>query len=107
MLLAHLERRIPRLASSLHEILLDTCRRDRVGRVAVHLDHFEEGLSVRLEPSEGPHRLGDLSTHPVRLTTHERGQSCRHIPALDAVISEAVRHEQCAQVRVAKAKRAI
>jgi hypothetical protein len=102
-----LERLAPARVRGREQIRGHARRGDRERRVAVHRDHVEERLAVHAVARERPHRLGDLCARRVRLPAHHGRDRGGEVAALVAVVGQAERHQQRAQVRVSEPERAV
>ena len=78
---------------------------DPVHRIAVHADHFEERLLVDGVARERADRIGDARAGEVGLAAHDGGDGAGVVAALVAVVGNAHRHQQRAQVGEAQAER--
>ena len=82
-----------------HELAVDL-----LGRGAVLAHHAQHRVGVRLVPLERPHHLGDPRAGAVGLPGHQRRDRPGPRPAGVGVVREAPRHQQRAEVRVARAR---
>ena len=107
-LLADLDGVVPRGLRRLIQIGRDVARVDVAQRVAVLPHDAEERVAVLLVPGE---RTAVVASDPRRLRVgfagHQRRQRRRHVAAGVAVVRQAARHQQRAEVRVAEAERTI
>ena len=100
--LAELDRFVPRLLGGAeqlgrHQLLVDL--RDLV---AVHAKDVEHVLAVLRVARERTHTRRGLRRRGVRVTCHERGEGAGPRLALRAVVRETLRHQQRAEVGVAR-----
>src|SRR5689334_872667 len=78
---------------------------DSIDRIPMHADNVEEGFLVFGIAGAGTNGLGDASAGEIGLPTHNCGDCAGEITTLIAVIRNAERHQQRAEVGVAEAKR--
>jgi hypothetical protein len=103
---ARLERLGPAVVRRLQQIVGHARRGDRERRVAVHLDHVEERLAVHPVARERTHRLGDRGARGVGLPHITAVIAADEIAPFVAVVGQAERHQERAEVRVAESERA-
>ena len=107
-LLAELHRIVPGGSRGVVQIGRHVARVDVAQRVAVLAHHAEERLAVLLVAGERPAVVArDPRRLRVGLAGHQRGQRRRVVAAAVAVVGQAARHQERAQVRVAQAQRTV
>ena len=108
VLLAELHRIVPGRPGRAVEIGRHVARVDVAHRVAVLAHHAQERLAVLLVAGE---RTAAVARDPRRLRVglagHQRGQRRRVVAAGVAVVRQAARHQQRAEVRVAEPERPV
>ena len=98
---------VPALLRALVERRGNVVAVDAAHRVAMHADHFQERLLVRRVAGERPDGFGDARTGQIRLPAHHGGDGAGVVAALVAVVGNAHRHQQRAQVGEAQAQRPV
>ena len=96
---------VPALLRALVERRGNVVAVDAAHRVAVHADHFQERLLVGRVAGERPGGFGDARAGQVRLAAHHGGDGAGEVAALVAVVGNAHRHQQRAQIGEAQPQR--
>ena len=73
----------------------------------MHADHFEERCSFSQIARERPRRLGDARAGQIRLAAHDGRDRAGEVAALIAVVRNAHRHQQRAEIRKAQTQRPV
>jgi len=98
---------LPAALGALEEGGGDVAPVDAAHRVAVHADHFQEGLVVGRIGGERAGGFGDARAGEIGLPAHHGGDSAGDVAPLVAVIGNAHRHQQGAQIGEPQAQRAV
>ena len=108
VLLAHLDDFVPHRAGRLHQVLRDVRLVDVLERRAVLPHHAQEWLAVLLVARERTAVIArDLGRLRVGGAVHHGRDGRRVVAAGDAVVGQAARHQQRAQVREPQPERTI
>ena len=106
--LAELDRLVPRLPGAVVEVGRHVLGGDVLDRVAVLAHHAQERLAVDGVAGERPAVIaGDPRRLRVGLAGHQRGDRAGVVAAGVAVVGQAARHQQRAEVGVAEAERPV
>src|ERR1019366_5538475 len=105
--LAQFVRILPALLRALEQIARNIAVVDATDRIAVHLDYFEKRGFVLRVARERPGGFGDARAGQVGLPAHDGADGTREVAAAVAVIRDAERHQERAQVREAKTQRPV
>ncbi|TXT19205.1 MAG: hypothetical protein FD138_4368 [Planctomycetota bacterium] len=101
VLAARIETLVPNLLSRLTQII-GAARVDAVRGLAVHRHHAEHRLLVLSVTGERADAAGDAAAREIRLTVEQCRDRTRNAATCVAVVRNAPRHQQAAEVRIAQ-----